>query len=112
MPNAQKVLLQLRLITSPPVNGMMSCDELDCEPEDSDVVVPGVEPVDVGVGAGGVTITVLSATVTRKLPRATLPASSVEKQLTVVVPRLKVEPEAGAQFADTDGSRLSDAEAE
>jgi hypothetical protein len=96
---------------------MMSCDELDCEPEESDVedpdvVVPGVEPVDVGVGAGGVTTTVLSATVTRKLPRATLPASSVEKQLTVVVPRLKVEPEAGAQFANTDGSRLSDAEAE
>ena len=55
---------------------------------------------------------VVSCTVTWKLPEAGLPAVSTTEQLTVVVPKAKVDPEAGEQFAGTDPSRLSVAEAE
>jgi hypothetical protein len=75
---------------------------------------------EVGVEAGvvGVEVRVLVAvagafvTVTRKLPEEVLPASSVAEQLTVVVPSPNVEPEAGEQIAETEGSMLSVAEAE
>ena len=95
----------------------MEAEEFDCEfedpaAEDPDVEVPDVEPVEVGAGEVDVTTTGVSTTVTWKLPKAVLPAVSVAEQLTVVVPRAKVEPEAGEQITDTVGSRLSVAEAE
>ena len=48
-----------------------------------------------------------SLTVISKLPVAVLLAISVEEQLTVIVPRLKVEPDTGEQLTVTDASRLS-----
>ena len=109
--------MQSRLITSPPVKGMMKGDEFDCEfeesdDEDPDVEVPEAGTVEVGAGEVGVITTVVSTTVTWKLPRLIFPASSVAKQLTAVAPRLKVEPEAGEQVTSTDASKLSVAEAE
>jgi hypothetical protein len=83
-----------------------NCDVEDPEVEDGEVELGGV------AGEVGVAITVVSPTVTWKLPTLVLPAVSVEKQLTVVVPTPKVEPEAGEQIAETDASKLSVAETE
>ena len=44
----------------------------------------------------------MSTTVTVKLLEAVLPAASEAEQLTVVVPRAKVEPEAGEQVTATE----------
>ncbi len=108
MPNAQKALSQPRSMTLPPVTGMISGNELE---------EPGAEPVADGAGEEdgdgvGVTLTVVSTTVMWKLPNAVLPAVSVAKQLTVVVPTANVEPEGGKQMTDTLESTLSVAEAE
>jgi len=54
---------------------------------------------------------VVSSTVTWKLPEAVLPAASLAEQFTDVVPKPKVEPEAGAQLTVTE-PKLSVAEAE
>ena len=96
---------------------MMPAEELD-----SDVDEPGTLVGDVGVcvtaGVVGVEVGVwvavpgLFVTVTRKLPEEVLPASSVAEQLTVVTPTINVEPDAGAQTAETEGSMASVAEAE
>src|SRR6266545_3405613 len=101
IPNAQNALLQSRSIT-PPVNGMISGDELDCDVEDEDCEVEagGVELGEPG-GRVGMT-TVVSTTVTLKLPKAILPAASLAEQLTVVAPTLKDAPEAGTQFAEVE----------
>jgi hypothetical protein len=53
--------------------------------------------------AGGV----VSSTVTSKLLFAVLPAASVAEQLTVVVPRANVPPEAGKQDATSSPSTKS-----
>jgi len=94
-------------------------EEVELDVEDPDTaLVGGTEVAEGGVGveAGEVGVSVGVAawafTVTRKLPVAVLPASSLEEQLTFVVPTPKVEPEAGEQFAETEGSKLSVAEAE
>ena len=50
---------------------------------------------------------IVSCMVTVKLPLLVLPASSVDVQLTVVVPRANVEPDAGPQRTVGDRSRLS-----
>jgi len=55
---------------------------------------------------------VLSCTVTVKVPWAMLLEESVAAQDTVVVPRAKVEPEAGEQTTNGDGSTRSAAVAE
>lgn len=62
----------------------------------------------------GVLVAVAGAdvTVTVKLPEALLPASSVAKQLTAVVPTLNVEPVAGEQIAEPERFILSVADAE
>ncbi len=107
----------------PPVTGMLDVEEFDPDVGELGVLVGAsvaVGEVGVCVAAGvvgvevGVLVTVAGAsvTVTRKLPEAVLPASSVAEQLTVVVPGLNVEPDAGAQIAETEGSKLSVAEAE
>jgi hypothetical protein len=76
-------------------------------------VAVGAVGVEVAViGGVGVPVAEEAVVVTRKLPEAVLPAWSVAEQLTVVVPRPKVEPEEGAQLVETEGSRLSVAEAE
>src|SRR5512138_912808 len=110
-PNAQKELLQSRSITLPPVTGMIAEDEFE-ELEIDPVVegdVGGTGVGGVGVGVGGV---VVSTTVTWKLPNAMLPDASLEKQLTVVVPTAKDEPEAGTQLTEVGPSTASFAEAE
>ena len=62
--------------------------------------------------AGSVTEgAVVSCTVTLKPPEALLPAESVAEQVTGVVPRGNVEPEAGEQLMATAPSTLSLAEA-
>ncbi len=48
---------------------------------------------------------------TVKLSVPVLPAASVAEQMTVVVPRAKVEPEAGSQVVVTEPSTRSVAEA-
>jgi hypothetical protein len=50
---------------------------------------------------------VVSCTVTVKLHEAIKPASSVAVQVTVVVPKPKVEPEGGAQVTLGEASQLS-----
>jgi hypothetical protein len=95
----------------PPVTGMISADE--CKEPDSEPVEAGAgegagDGTGEGVGVGG---TVVSTTVTWKLPRAMFPAVSLAEQLTVVTPMLKVEPEGGTQATDTLGSKSSVAEA-
>ena len=104
IPNAQNALLQPRLMASPPVIGVMNANEFGCVIDDPRVELGGL--------AGGVGMTAVTfPTVTWKLPKEVLPAASVAEQLTVVVPRLKVKPEAGEQATDTDASRLSVTEA-
>jgi hypothetical protein len=58
-----------------------------------------------------VTVTEAGVTVTLNDPDAELPALSVAEQVTVVVPRGKVEPEAGLQVTGTEPSTGSEAEA-
>lgn len=127
MLKAVKTLLQLRLMTSPPVSGIAKAEEFDCElgteglEEAEEAGAPPVEGSEVEAGEvaggvevteGGVTVAVTElSTVTWKLPVAVLPAASVEEQMTVVGPMPNVEPVAGEQFATTDGSKLSVAEA-
>ena len=116
-PNAENELSQSRSM-SPPVTGMSDAEEFDPDVDEPVVLVGacvGVGKVEVEVAvAVGVSVAVAAeaVTTTRKLPELVLPASSVAEQLTVVVPRPKVEPEAGAQLVETEGSRLSVAEAE
>ena len=54
---------------------------------------------------------VVSCTVILKLPLEELPCASVAEQLTAVVPRTKVDPEAGEQLGVTAQSTISFAEA-
>ena len=58
-----------------------------------------------GGSAGGVS----SETVTSKLPEVALPEPSVAVHVTFVVPTGNVEPEAGRQSTDGDGSTMSSA---
>ena len=107
---------------TPPVIGTIRDDVVFDVEDPNDVLVGatdvpegevGVETGEVGVDIGVfVGVAAWAFTVTWKLPEPVLPASSVEEQFTVVVPRPKVEPDAGEQIAETDGSKLSVAEAE
>ena len=116
-PNAENEPSQSRSM-SPPVTGTSDVEEFDPD-VDEPVISVGAG---VAVGDGGVAVAVdvgilvavaaKVVTVTRKLPEAVLLASSVPEQLTVVVPKPNVEPEAGVQIGETEGSRLSAAEAE
>ena len=88
----------------PSTLSLADAEKLTAAPEGpvaSAVRLPGT------VTAGGV----VSTTVTLKPPVATFPAASAAEQLTAVVPRAKVEPEAGEQFITTAPSTKSVAEA-
>ncbi len=116
-PNAENTLSQSRSM-SPPVTGTSDVEELDSDVNESVVSIGACVAVgNVGVAVAvvvGVLVAVAAeaVTATRKLPESVLPASSVAEQLIVVVPRPNVEPEAGVQIGETEGSRLSAAEAE
>jgi hypothetical protein len=99
---------------TPPVTGTVNVEVSESElenPFNAVGVEAGVVAVCVGVLVG-VFVAVAKVTMTWKLPETLLPASSVEEQLTFVVPRGKVAPEAGEQITETDWSMSSRAETE